>query len=241
MLPTSGYKPWTMVPAEGLTDTLRSFVWQRSGDESPAAGTAALMLYIVMLMIQVNRPFRTSPFGMEVERTERLAKATYDEFSHATGLSRSLIRQGLSRLVQASLINPSGSKHNRCYLLKDELGKRWFKLPCRAVISKGEIPAFKTFSLRTRHELNALKLYLYLADVRDRRHAYSEATYETINKRTGISERDIRRAINLLISSGLIAQVQRDHDKDNSTWGANKYYLKGYEDLMLQRAAAPSE
>jgi DNA-binding GntR family transcriptional regulator len=38
------------------------------------------------------------------------------------------------------------------------------------------------------------------------------ASYETISERTGISERDIRKAISLLIGTGLLLGVNRDHN-----------------------------
>lgn len=98
-------------------------------------------------------------------------------------------------------------------------------------MSSDGIAAFKSFTLRSKHELNALKLFLYLANVRDRFKQYAEASYETIFKRTGIPERDIRRAINVLNASGLLARVNRESDRDITSWGPNMYYLKGYGDL----------
>lgn len=240
MPPMNASRPWVMVPAEGLTGTLKTITWQRTGDGSPAAGTAALMIYIAMLIAQVERQRRVEFLGAEIDRIEHVAEITYDQIAELTGLSRSLIRQGLVRLESTGLFSATGSRQNRCYVLKWE-GLRWFKLPCRAIVAKGEITAFTTLTLRTKHELNALKLFLYLADVRDRNKDYTEASYEKIFERTGIPERDIRRAINVLNACGLLAQVQRDSDRDISSWGPNKYYLKGYKDLVLQRTIASTQ
>lgn len=240
MPPLNATLPWVRVPAEGLTDTLKTITWQKTGEGSPAAGTAALMIYIAMLMAQVERPRRIEFLGAEIDRIDHVAKITYDQIAELTGLSRSLIRQGLMRLESTGLFSATGSRQNRCYVLKWE-GLRWFKLPCRAIITKGEITAFTTLTMRTKHELNALKLFLYLADVRDRNKDYTEASYEKIFERTGIPERDIRRAINVLNACGLLAQVQRDSDREISSWGPNRYYLKEYKDLGFQRAVTQTQ
>jgi hypothetical protein len=63
------------------------------------------------------------------------------------------------------------------------------KLPCQAIVSGEAILPFKNFTLRSKHELHAMKLYLYLAACRDNAKAYSMASYETITERIGIPER----------------------------------------------------
>lgn len=234
MLPTSGFLPWVQVPSVGLVDALKAMSWNREGELSPAKDAAALMIYVVLLFISrqhsVERSFLSSLLGSDIDLKERAAEITYDGLEKITGLSRSLIRQGLVRLEFLRLIQPSGSRQKRRYRILESPG-RWFKLPCRAVMTVDGVPAFKTFTLRSKHELNALKMYLYLADVRGRDLEYTEASYEKIYERLGIPERDIRRAINVLNTSGLLAQVNRESDRENSSWGPNKYFLKGYKDL----------
>lgn len=215
MLPKKTFFPWVKVPTTGLVDVLKEMRWQRQGSTSAAQDVAALMVYVVLLFI----------------REEEAAKITYDQLQHATGLSRSLICQGLKRLESVDLILCSGSKQKRQYVFRSPTVPPWFKLPCRAVMTEDGVVAFKTFTMRSKHELNAMKMYLYLASIRDREMLHSEVTYEKIYERLAIPERDIRRAINVLNTSGLLARVNRVSDGENSLWGPNQYFLKGYADI----------
>jgi hypothetical protein len=149
-----------------------------------------------------------------------------------TGLSRSLIASGLKRLVELNLITLSGSAQKRRYWITGP-HTRWFKLPCQAIVKQGMVGPFKTFTLRSKHELHALKLYLYLAACRENQSPYTMVSYETIHARTGISERDIRRAISLLINSGLLENVDRVFSKTLKVNEPNKYYLAGSHRLFL--------
>lgn len=231
-----GLLPWVAVPATGLVEVLKGMTWKRDGTASAARDVAALMIYVVLLFIRREHSMTQVLLGIGFSSTEEVADITYDGLVQATGLSRSLICQGLERLESFALIRSRGSRQKRQYVIPQPPG-RWFKLPCRAVMTRDGVKAFKTFTLRSKHELNALKMYLYLADVRDSKKDHTEASYETIYKRLDISERDIRRAINVLNTAGLLARVDRESDRQLSSWGPNKYFLKGYEDL---NRAAPS-
>jgi len=74
-------------------------------------------------------------------------------------------------------------------------------------------------------------LHLYLASVRDNSTAFSLASYETIYARTAIIERDIRKAIALLINCGLMVNVTREKDV-LVPYGPNHYFLNGHEKLF---------
>ncbi len=228
------FMPWVQVPATGLAETLRGFVWQKPDSGSAARDTAALMIYVAFLYVRKEQKVADVQPG-ESQTSRHIAELTYDDIEQAVGLSRTLIQQGLQRLYSAGLVQPEGSKQRRTYLLAWPPG-RWFKLPCRAMVGQSGIDAFKNFSMRSKHELNALKLYLYLASVRDHNNLYSEVSYEIISQRIGVAERDIRRALNVLNASGLMARINRESDRLNSTWGPNQYYLRGYSDLMIGAA-----
>jgi hypothetical protein len=81
-----------------------------------------------------------------------------------------------------------------------------------------------------------MKLYLYFAAIRSNYSFYSMASYETIFERTGISERDIRKATSILITCGLLAGVNHEHNHILKQNEPNKYYLKGYTALVQQKA-----
>lgn len=229
--------PWVKVPAEGLTSLLRALAWTKRNGGSAAQDVAALMIYIVLLYRRGLREKNRELLEHQAPEVENIAVASYDEIGDWTGLSRSLINQGLERLIELQVIRAEGSNQKRVYVLAWPAG-RWFKLPCRAVFTASGIPAFKSFTLRSKHELNALKLYLYLADVRDRASAFSQASYETIRARIGIQERDIPRAINVLNTAHLVVRSSAAEPAEGKQHGANAYYLAGYRDLVRPSAAS---
>lgn len=104
-------------------------------------------------------------------------------------------------------------------------------MPCQAIVSNGKIKPFQAFTLRSRHELHAMKLYLYLASIRDSQTRYSQASYETIYEKIGIPERHIKKTISLLINCGLLADVSREQINGAGSAGANKYFLAGFQNL----------
>lgn len=222
---------WHSMPAATVREALPRFTWQKVDDTPPSAGTAALMLWIALR-------FMAEKVLDEFNAHYWVSSASYDALGEATGLSRSLIAQGLKRLQKLELITPEGTTQKRRYKLRWEKAG-WFKLPCQGIVTDGVIKPFKTFTLRSKHELHALKLYLYLAAVRDNSTAYSSAAYETIFKNTGIPERDIPRAINVLNACGLMARVHRETDGDANVYGPNKYYLTGYRGMFIGPDSAP--
>lgn len=219
------------MPSATVRAALPLFTWQKVEETSPAAGTAALMLWVA-LRFMAEKVLDESSVHYWV------SAASYDELGKATSLSRSLIAQGLKRLEALQLITPEGTSQKRRYRLRWEKDG-WFKLPCQAIVSDGVIIPFRSFSLRSKHELHALKLYLYLASVRDNRAAHSVAAYETIWRSIGIPERDIPKAINVLNTSGLTARVVRDHDMGANMYGPNKYFLTGYRGMFMGPDSAP--
>ena len=140
------------------------------------------------------------------------------------------------QLCPSYLVTSSGSNQKRIYLIAWH-GGRWFKLPCQAIFKDGKINAFRQLSLRTKRDLYALKLYLYLASIRDHDRMFSMASHEKIHKRTGIPVNEIRRAHSLLTSVGLLAGVDREFKDLEKTNEPNKYYLTGYQAFGLSHPA----
>jgi hypothetical protein len=232
--------PWHALPTPALIDKLRLLTWQTTERGSPAGEVAALMVYVALLF--------------SVEPRSEIALATYDELMVHTGLSRSLVGRGIARLQELKLIQGYGSHQKRRYVIltgyespaddkvdddAEEAQRTWYcKLPCRAIVSHdGErIEPFQAFTLRTKHELNALKLYLYFAMVRPREQAFSMASYEVIRTRTGVQERDIRRALSVLVGTGLLQAIDRAHSEATDYNEPNKYFLRGYSDFFIAKA-----
>jgi hypothetical protein len=198
-------------------------LWRPNQERSAASETAALMIYVALI------------FSSEMDAgplPQQFSAASYNDLQVSTGLSRKLVANGLARLIQLDLISPIGSHQKRRYLVvwKGATGG-WFKLPCQAIVREQKIMPFDNFTLRSKHELHAMKLYLYLAARRRNELPYSVASYETIHARIGIPEKDIRKAISVLIAVGLMRSVHREHEVELNSYGPNQYFLTGCERL----------
>lgn len=175
---------------------------------------------------------------------EAVARVTYDEFGDLTGLSRKSISAGLTLLEARGMIRRYNSTRSSDYVVKGlEPMKRWAKLPGKALLSQAQtsFKPFANFSLRSKIELNALKLHYYYASVRNAQFAYSECTFETIHDRTGVAERDITRANAFLITVGLMSRCGREElEPGSKIYSANRYYMEGYNSLFIQKTGAGS-
>ena len=216
-------KHWHDFPSTLVCEALPRFTWSAVGEASPGVATAALMLYVVLR-------FMADDLSNEQGGNVWVTRATYDELGAAAGLSRTMVHASLQRLQSEQLITAEGSHQKRRYrLLWSNPG--WFKLPCLAVVTANQVRPFQHFTLRSKHELHAMKLYLYIAAVRPNKALHTEVKYETIHKRIGISERDVRKAVSILLNSDLLANVDRN-GVDEGIFGPNKYYMTGYRNLL---------
>ncbi|WP_320712122.1 AAA family ATPase [Enterobacter asburiae] len=84
----------------------------------------------------------------------------------------------------------------------------WCKLPFKGIIDeKNRITAFESMTNRSLHELNALRLFLYLLMVRSRGCSHSSVTLKTIKTRLSINYQEVMIAIGYLQSLGLVVKV----------------------------------
>jgi hypothetical protein len=158
-----------------------------------------------------------------------VANASYDQLERATGLSRKLVAEGLVQLKASMLVEPLGSNQQRTYRLRQS-HRQFFKLPCRAIFKDGVIVPFKSFNKRAKHELHAMKIYLYLATARNGSSIYAVSSYEKITDWTGVPKNDIKRAINHLVNAGLVTDISRE-ESSAEKYGPNRYKLAGANDL----------
>ncbi|MDR7380445.1 hypothetical protein J2X19_005152 [Rhodoferax ferrireducens] len=217
-------KYWYKVPSITVVEALKKMTWSRTADQSAAGEIAALMVYVALI-------FSSEIDDGPPEQGHHMAAASYDDLQTATSLSRKLVANGVSRLVELKLIIPEGSHQKRRYRIAWNGGTGWFKLPCQAIVREQKILPFAHFTLRTKHELHAMKLHLYLASCRSNDAQFSMASYETIYEKIGIPERDIRKAISLLVATGLLRSVDRKHEAELKEFGPNQYYLVGFNKL----------
>ncbi|MGY8573480.1 hypothetical protein L0936_19390 [Paracidovorax citrulli] len=222
---------WHRMPSETTLGALRELRWTRDAELSPASSTVALMLYVV-LHFMAEDVLEEGPLGQEL--TSRVAAASYDDLIYAIGgKSRSLVSQGLARLEQIQLIERVGSHQKRRYRLACSR-PGWFKLPCQAIVRTGVILPFANLTLRSRYELYALKVYLYLAARRDNYKTYTMASYEKISEATGVPERYMRKTLVTLNLCGLLADIRRERDTlgETAAFGPNVYLLRGHDQLF---------
>lgn len=247
-----GNRSWSKAPSESVIEALPHLRWSRVGDRTAAGESAALMVYIALIHMSdteseevpvlplpaiLRGPLPEPDTPRTWTRTFQIARATYDDLQTATSLSRTLVAAGVARLVELELIQALGSHQKRRYLIvaKGTSGG-WFKLPNAAIVRNGVIFPFANFTLRSKHELHALKLYLYQAARRTNSLEYTSVTYENIFERIQISERDIRRAGSLLLNTGLFRSIDRESDATRKFYGPNMYFMTGSD--TLRRAEA---
>lgn len=149
------------------------------------------------------------------------AGITYDQFSQHCSLSRKLISEGLRYLEDEGVIRVKGEKKKRyilinCKRIDDSMttsdfkasNGHWCKLPYKGLVDENNrITAFESMTNRSIHELNALRIFLYLLMVRSREHLYSSVTIRTIYRRLSISYQEVMIAIGYMQSLGLIVKV----------------------------------
>lgn len=227
---------WHRLPTAPVMAALPQLSWSTAIGVQPATETAALMLFVAL-----NYMATTWTDDGGKGQFHALAEGTYVDLGEATGLSRKLISGGLQRLAALGLIEPEGSHQKRRYKINWPAEHRFFKLPCQAIVSGNVIRPFENFTMRSKHELHAMKLYLYFAAIRGNHSFYSMASYERIFERTRVPERDIRKAISVLINAGLLMSVDRDHRQMLDKNEPNKYYLVGYPSLVRQQNGAAQE
>ena len=179
---------WVRLPTEWIeAGGLRQFSW---ADKEHRSG------FIAALMVLMALAHRAAPDMLE-------CRMTYDDLSKVTHLSRAKVWDGLRVLAEMGVIvrQPNGQS---TYRLVYEKNARWAKLPARALYSSGTISFLKSFNLRLRSELDALKIYLLLVNRKSFDRNVVELTYSSISRYSGISESYIADALAFLTQLGLI-------------------------------------
>lgn len=201
-------------------EVIQSLNWRRNELGRPAGKTAALMIYIAITM------------KASEEAGMRPVKITYSRLSEMTGVSRELVREGITILEKLEMVSVEKVGRNNIYTLINKRSKGgWCKIPVKPIMTEDGkvISPFKELRLRRKIELHAIKIFLYLASVRDNHTEFSLASYERIRKAIGISDKDISRALALLSIIGLLARVSSEKAEDNKVNQPNRYYLVGYK------------
>lgn len=224
-------KPWVKMPVEWIRDGRMkdNFAWKKG---EGAAAISALIIWITFVTHSEEVKMR----GIDLLKID----LTYDEIHHITSLSRKLVADGVSMLVDLALIVKEKRGTSNVYYIGGLEPGKWVMLPARALYdASGTIHAFSAFNKRAVIELHALKAYLYYAQARDRVTGYTVAKYEKINEKTGIPEKRIHRANATLLATRLLYDIDREKGTSTKTHEPNKYYLIGYKDLFINKATPP--
>lgn len=204
--------PWIRCPTDWVlhTETLPLFKW---GEGGGAAHISALMCLTVIVH--------------ESDQTTGIARVNYDKFVTATERSRSSVASGLAVLKEMELIE-SGSTQSEYVQTTFDPKAGWGKFPWKPLYRDDTIRWFSQCHLRSRTELDALKLlYLFVA-LRDDQSNLATVSYDRITERTKISRQYITRALALLAVNGLVF-VQQVRSAENEYAVANTYRLCGVD------------
>jgi hypothetical protein len=125
--------------------------------------------------------------------------------ARAVSLSRAKLAKGLDILSAENLVVRGSDGRSRFQLANFNPDRNWAKFPARGLYNKqGVVRAFKDFKLRSRAELDALKIYFLLAARRDRKINAANLSYEKISLYCGVHHTHIRTAISLLAGQNLV-------------------------------------
>lgn len=231
-------KPWVKMPSEWIREKrLVRIRWSDAG--APRSHkVAALQLYIAIALTSKEQFLREHKSNLLMNPKIYASAETYTALMRMTGLSRALIAGGLSVLEQEEVIEVTRDGRRNLYQIRGYNGTSgWCKLPQRCLFGPdGSILGFRSLTKRNKYELYALKLWLYMLQVRDNVSPAINASYEKINEGTGVPEKEIPRAYGLLLSMGLLTRVSKESDDDSEhKKTANAYYPVGYKDFFVGR------
>lgn len=206
-------KDWVRLPSTWINRRgLRRLQWGESGLGSD--NTAALMALTVI--------------AHHADRDNGAARITYDMFCTAAGLSRAKLSNGLGVLENIRVIERAPNGRSTYRLAEYDPNGGWAKLPARAMYVGDRIAGFANFGLRSRAELDALKLFFLFAARRDRDTNMANISYDKIEEYTGIQRPKIKPALSLLTLNSFI-RVETVESTENANGVANVYRVVGVE------------
>ena len=169
-----------------------------------------------------------APLLHNADRANGSGKLTYDQLELASSLSRHKISAGLSVLEARGIVEREPYGRSTYQLVGFNPSYGWAKFPALALYRDGSISFFHELKLRKRVELDALKLWYFLAARRDNEVNLAKVTYDQIVDCTGISRERIRSGISLLAANGLI-HVEHIPSRHSEYGVANAYRLPQIE------------
>lgn len=204
-------REWVRCPTAWVREDrgLRRFTFTGNGG---AHHTAALMCLTAILHV--------------ADQDTGVAWLNYDQLERMIGRSRTLIAEGLRVLGQQGLIRPAGKRS--IYALEGYEPSGWGKFPLRALYKGETIEFFDECRLRSRTELDALKLLFLFVALRSEDSNLAKVSYDRINYYTGISRENIKRGTSLLATHGIVF-TEHAVSEVNEYGVANAYRIRGID------------
>ncbi|WP_234842818.1 hypothetical protein [Sinorhizobium meliloti] len=202
-------RKWVPLPTLWIEEHgLKDFAWADGGE---GADTIASLICLMLIA------HHTDAFG--------LARLTYDKVGTIAGLSRAKICNGLEILERKGLVIKSDQRSVLRLARLDTTSRGWGMLPAKGLYTAtGRVTFFRRLHLRSRTELDALKLYLLFVARRDVTRNVVDLSYDKIKEYSGINRKKIPDALTILAVNGLIrSERQRSDINDYAT--ANSYRL----------------
>lgn len=213
---------WARFPSTWVRDGgLQWLGWR----EHRGGAIGALLTYLFMLIARNRAPLD------KLSTTQDGVLLTYDFIERQTNLSRALVARSLKILVEdLEVVEVAHSKQGNRYRIVGIEESQHARVPQDLLYSPARgLFAFRALGFRSKHELNALKLYLLLLAFRLNGTSSSRIGYDKISEYLGVQRDAIRPAISHLINLGLISVESEETSLTSGKYGHpfNQYLLKG--------------
>jgi hypothetical protein len=157
----------------------------------------------------------------------RVASLSWTAFERMTGLSRPMVKIGITTAEKAGLIAIDTSSHTHSYRLITQPDDTTFtQVPLLQL--KGSLPKLPT---RGFHALDALKVYMTLLTVRLRNSDRAAISHTKIVTWSGVQPRRVRAGIDVLINHHLVHVVSAESKE--TSYSYNEYQLLGFSNAQL--------
>lgn len=201
--------------------------WQRY------AGTGIAAMFVLMaLSIRLNQSHKEKVFEKDHVLSNSIA-VTFDDLRAMTGLARPSISKAIDLLKGFGAIEINRLGRSNIYTLlgvESNKGGFWSMLPQGWLLAKDGSLKWKNLP-RNAQVLNAVKLYVLILSLRDKKNGTSAISYTAITRWTGIRREDIPTALGILAAKEF-ARVSFDRDIRHSIGdNSQRYSVIGLGDV----------
>lgn len=232
-LPSGWLQPQGEKPEDREDDQrsypLRFFEWRKDGGSSAAA-----LMTLLALSLKLNLSMKNwqsgGEEGSDTPRPQSIG-VSYEELRLMTGCAKKTLSSAINLLVDVGAVERVKiGRANQYKLLGLDAPGSWCQVPQEALLKRDGTLKIKDME-RKRKTLFALKLYVLLLALRNRRDNKATISYSGITKWSGIRREDIGQAIQILIAYDLVkvsaASVDQDDRYIEEGDRSNRYHISG--------------